>query len=66
MPNLSSKWNKQPQPSVTEKINDTIKPKGALKPRVQQGIKKLQLQIQKLDSMLKNMIFKLVKFLEMN
>jgi len=52
MPNLSSKWNKQPKPSVTEKLNDTIKPKGALKPRVQQGIKKLQLQIQKLDSML--------------
>ena len=34
------------------KINDTIKPKSALKPRVQEGIKKLQLQIKKLDSML--------------
>ncbi|MFB1007199.1 MAG: Snf7 family protein [Nitrosopumilus sp.] len=33
-------------------MNDTIKPKSALKPRVQEGIKKLQLQIKKLDSML--------------
>ena len=52
MPNLHDKWSKQPQPSITEKINDTIKPKGSLKPRVQHAIKKLQLQITKLDSML--------------
>ncbi len=55
MPNLSNKWSKQPRPGITEKINDTIKPKGPLKPRVQTGIKKLQLQIKKLDSMLKNL-----------
>ena len=52
MSNLSNKWSKQSQPSISEKINDTIKPKGALKPRVQDGIKKLQLQIKKLDTML--------------
>lgn len=52
MPNISNKWSKSPQPSISEKINDTIKPKGALKPRVQEGIKKLQLQIKKLDTML--------------
>lgn len=56
MPNLQNNWSKQPpQPSIAEKINDTIKPKGALKPRVQDGIKKLQLQIKKLDSMLINL-----------
>jgi division protein CdvB (Snf7/Vps24/ESCRT-III family) len=55
MPNLSNKWSKQPQPGITEKINDAVKPKGALKPRVQNGIKKLQLQIKKLDLMLKNL-----------
>ena len=55
MPNLTSKWTKPPQASITEKINETIKPKGALKPRVQEGIKKLQLQIKKLDSMLTNL-----------
>jgi division protein CdvB (Snf7/Vps24/ESCRT-III family) len=49
---LEDKWAKQPQPGITEKINDVIKPKGALKPRVQMAIKKLSLQISKLDSML--------------
>ncbi|MDA7494919.1 Snf7 family protein [Nitrosopumilus sp.] len=52
MTGLETKWSKQPKVGITEKINDTIKPKGALKPRVQEGIKKLQLQIKKLDSML--------------
>lgn len=52
MTGLENKWSKQPKVGITEKINDTIKPKGALKPRVQEGIKKLQLQIKKLDSML--------------
>ena len=50
-----AKWSKQPQPGITEKINDTLKPKGPLKPRVQDAIKKLQLQISKLDSMLTNL-----------
>ena len=52
MTQLEDKWAKQPQPGITEKINDVIKPKGALKPRVQMAIKKLSLQISKLDSML--------------
>jgi len=52
LPNLSENWSKQPKPTITEKINDAIKPKGALKPRVQEGIRRLQLQIKKLDSML--------------
>ena len=55
MPSLSNKWSKQHQPSIGEKINDTIKPKGALKPRVQDGIKKLQLQIKKLDTMISSL-----------
>jgi len=55
LPTLSNKWSQQPQPGITEKISDTVKPKGALKPRVQDGIKKLQLQIKKLDSMLTNL-----------
>ena len=52
MTNLQDKWTKQPQPGITEKINDVIKPKGPLKPRVQTAIKKLRLQISKLDHML--------------
>lgn len=52
MTQLQDKWSKQPQPGITDKINDVIKPKGALKPRIQIAIKKLKLQISKLDSML--------------
>ena len=55
MSDLLSKWSRQPQPGITEKITDTIKPQGPLKPRVQDGVKKLQLQIKKLDSMLTNL-----------
>ena len=49
---LQDKWTKQNQPGIGEKISDVIKPKGALKPRVQTAIKKLRLQISKLDNML--------------
>jgi len=55
MPSLNNTWTKQPKSNISEKINDTIKPKGALKPRVQTGIKKLQLQIKKLDTMLSSL-----------
>lgn len=52
MPSLDKKWVKPTKPGISEKINDAIKPKGALKPRVVDGIKRLQLQIKKLDTML--------------
>ncbi len=52
MPQLQDKWSHQPQPGITEKINDVIKPKGPLKPRIQIAIKKLKFQISKLDNML--------------
>lgn len=52
MGGIQSQWSKTPSPSVSEKIGDVIKPKGALKPRVQNAITRLQKQISKLDSML--------------
>jgi len=52
LPKLQDKWTKQPKPSISEKIGDAVKPKGPLKPRVQQGITRLQKQITKLDSMI--------------
>lgn len=56
MANLSDKWSRPPpKPGISERISDTIKPKGALKPRVQEGIKRLRTQITKLDSMLKHL-----------
>lgn len=52
MAGIQNKWSKTPSPSMSEKINDVIKPKGALKPRVQNAIQRLQKQISKLDTML--------------
>ncbi len=52
MPNLQNKWSKSPSPGLGEKITDAIKPKGALKPRVEMAVKRLQAQISKLDNML--------------
>jgi division protein CdvB (Snf7/Vps24/ESCRT-III family) len=49
---LQNKWNKQQKPGITDKINDAFNQKGALKPKIQNGIKKLQTQIAKLDSMI--------------
>ncbi|WKT58882.1 Snf7 family protein [Candidatus Nitrosotenuis chungbukensis] len=37
---------------MTEKLRDSVKPQGALKPRIQTAVNKLQLQISKMDSML--------------
>ncbi len=52
MSDLQNKWNKQQKSGITDKINDTFNPKGALKPKIENGIKKLQTQITKLDSMI--------------
>ena len=52
MSDLQNKWNKQQKPGITDKINDTFNPKGALKPKIENGIKQLQTQITKLDSMI--------------
>jgi len=52
VPNFQNKWSKSPRPGLGEKITDAIKPKGALKPRVEMAVKRLQAQISKLDNML--------------
>jgi len=49
---FQNKWSKPPTPGLTERINDALKPKGSLKPRVEMAIKRLQTQISKLDNML--------------
>jgi hypothetical protein len=49
---FQNKWSKPPTPGLTERINDALKPKGALKPRVEMAVKRLQGQISKLDNML--------------
>lgn len=52
MTGFQNKWSKPPTPGLTERINDTFKPKGPLKPRVEMAIKRLRGQISKLDNML--------------
>lgn len=52
MPNFQNKWTKPVTPGLTERINEAIKPKGALKPRVEMAVKRLKGQISKLDNML--------------
>jgi division protein CdvB (Snf7/Vps24/ESCRT-III family) len=45
-----SKWNKQEKPSIAERIMRTIKPPPALKPRIEEAQRKLQVQIVRLDT----------------
>ncbi|MGI0041323.1 MAG: Snf7 family protein [Nitrosopumilaceae archaeon] len=52
MPGFDKKWTKPPTPSFGERLNDAIKPKGPLKPRIEVAVRKLQNQISKLDSMI--------------
>ncbi len=52
MPSFQNKWSKPASPGFSERINDAVKPKGPLKPRVEMAIKRLQAQISKLDNML--------------
>ena len=55
MTSLSNRWSKPQQPGITERISSVIKPSGALKPRVETAIKKLQMQVTKLDVMLSSL-----------
>lgn len=52
MPSLQNKWSKPTSPGLSQRINDAIKPKGSLKPRVEMAVKRLQAQVSKLDNML--------------
>ena len=55
MGSLSNRWSKTPKPGISERLNSVLRPQGALKPRVETGIKKLQIQISKLDKMLSSL-----------
>jgi len=55
MGSLSNRWSKPQTPGISERLNSVLRPKGALKPRVETAIKKLQTQISKLDNMLSSL-----------
>jgi len=52
MTSFEKTWAQREVKSMTEKIRDTVKPQGALKPRIQTAVNKLQLQTSKMDVML--------------
>lgn len=53
MTSFDKTWSRQDtKVGVTDKIRDAVKPQGALKPRIQTAVNKLQVQISKMDAML--------------
>ena len=52
MPKFEKTWSRQETSSIAGKIRDACKPQGALKPRIQNAVNKLQVQTSKMDSML--------------
>jgi division protein CdvB (Snf7/Vps24/ESCRT-III family) len=52
MTTFTNNWQRPQTPSIGERFNDAIKPKGALKPRMETAIKRLQTQVSKLDGMI--------------
>lgn len=52
MSKFQNTWSRPQTPGLSERLNDTLRPKGPLKPRVQSAIVRLQKQISNLDRML--------------
>ena len=52
MTGFDKTWTRPESVGITEKLRETVKPQGALKPRIEQAVNKLQGQISKMDSML--------------
>ena len=52
MPSFHKAWARQETASMADKVRETIKPQGALKPRIQNAVNKLQVQTTKMDTML--------------
>ena len=52
MPSFHKTWAQQETAGMAAKFRDTVKPQGALKPRIQNAVNKLQVQTTKMDAML--------------
>ncbi len=52
MANFDKTWASRETKGVTDRIRDAVKPQGALKPRIQTAVNKLQVQVSKMDVML--------------
>ena len=51
MASFQDKWSRPAKQGFMERLTDTVKPKGSLKPRVEAAVKRLQAQIAKMDVM---------------
>ena len=52
MTNFKNKWSTPAKQSLMQRIGDTVKPKGALKPRVETATNRVHTQVLKLETML--------------
>src|SRR5579863_7160231 len=52
MTGFDKTWTRPESAGLTEKLRETVKPQGALKPRIEGAVNKLQGQISKMDAML--------------
>ena len=52
MTNFKDKWSSPAKQSLVQRIGDSVKPKGALKPRVETATNRVHAQVSKLDTML--------------
>ncbi len=52
MANFDKTWASRETKGVTDRLRDAVKPQGALKPRIQTAVNKLQVQVSKMDVML--------------
>ena len=52
MTNFKDKWSTSAKQSLVQRIGDSVKPKGALKPRVETATNRVHAQVSKLDTML--------------
>ncbi len=51
MTSFDKTWARQETQSVSGRLREAVKPQGALKPRIQNAVNKLQVQVSKMDSM---------------
>ena len=52
MTGFDKNWNNQSRSNAGEKLKESLRPQGALKPRIETAVNKLQLQTSKLDTMI--------------
>lgn len=55
MTSFQNTWSRPQTPTLSEKIDSALRPKGPLKPRIQNATKQLRPQVKKLDRMIESL-----------